>query len=53
MSPKIYAVTDAYVLVTYVTVEGAGGTKRIWLSELPAWFAQQTGALIVNIRPQP
>lgn len=43
-------VDDAYVEVTYVTMEGAGGTKRIWLSELPRWFGRQTGALIVKIR---
>lgn len=43
-------VEDRYFEVRYVTMEAAGGSKRIWLSELPAWLAAHPGTLIVSMR---
>lgn len=40
---------DLYVMVTYVTIEGGGGSVRKWLSELPVWLIERPGTLIVGL----
>lgn len=41
---------SAYCEVRYVTIEGAGGSTRRWLSELPEWLADHPGTLVIGLR---
>ena len=44
-------VPDQYVDCRYVTTGAAGGSTRIWLSELPTWLAdRQEPTLVVALR---
>ena len=38
-----------YFAVTYVTIEGAGGSTRVWSFELADWLASKPGTLIVRL----
>lgn len=39
-----------YLEVRYVTIEGAGGSSRVWSYELVAWLQGRPGTLIVGLR---
>lgn len=39
-----------YLVVTYVTIKGAGGQIRIWSFELVSWLAANPGTMIVELR---
>lgn len=39
-----------YLIVTYVTIEGAGGSTRMWSYELADWLASKPGTLIVKLK---
>lgn len=39
-----------YLIVTYVTIEGAAGSTRMWSYELADWLTSKPGTMIVNLR---
>lgn len=42
-----------YLRVTYVTIDGAAGSARVWDYELVDWLAKRPGALIVKLEVLP
>jgi hypothetical protein len=51
--PRYPPVLNQYWEIRYVTIEGAGGSRRIWMTELPAWLLAHPGTLVVAIRELP
>lgn len=51
--PRHPPVLNQYWEVRYVTIEGAGGSKRLWMTELAHWLQDNPGTLIVFIRELP
>lgn len=44
------ALGHQYLSVTYVTINGAGGSARCWSFELVDWLRAHPGTLIVGLK---
>lgn len=47
--PRYPPVPNQYWEVRYVTIQGAGGSVRIWMTELPSWLMYRPGTLVVGV----